>query len=178
VSADRSLPDRVTFTDANMRHVLAAMRRAVPKAETVAATDAATAHAELQRRLSAGDINLSAFDREWRRLDRPRSVPGPSAPVDEVRLHGAQRLLERFGDLWADPSISGEQRQEAVRERFERIDVHGPDVVALHPQPNENAWRLGYAAMRDGSLTRQERVGMVGASGIAPPELSDLGPSF
>jgi hypothetical protein len=97
VSADRSLPNRVTFTDADMRQVLAAMRRAVPMAETVAVTDAAAAHAELQRRLSAGDINLSAFNREWRRLDRPRSVPGPSAPVDEVRLHRAQRLLERFG---------------------------------------------------------------------------------
>ena len=43
VSADRSLPNRVTFTDADMRQVLAAMRRAVPMAETVAVTDAAAA---------------------------------------------------------------------------------------------------------------------------------------
>jgi hypothetical protein len=68
-----------------------------------------------------------------------------------------------------EPRYLGELRQEAAHELFERIDVHGPDIVALHPQRNENAWLLGYAAMRDGSLTTQERVGMVGARGLAPP---------
>jgi len=72
-------------------------------------------------------------------------------------------LLERFGDLWTDSAVPGELRQDAAHELFERIDVEGPDVVALHPQPNENAWLLGYAAMRDGSLTTQQHVGMVGA---------------
>ncbi len=44
-----------------------------------------------------------------------------------------------------------------------------PLVVALYPQPNENAWLLGYAAMQDGSLTEQRHMGMVGARGLAPP---------
>jgi len=160
--------NRITFTDADMRQVLAAMRRASPVAEPVAPIDTAAVRAELQRQLSASEISLSAFDREWRRLDRPPSGPGPSAPIDELRLRRARRLVERFGDLWADADVPGELRQEAAYELFERIDVHGPDVVALHPQPNENAWLLGYAAMRDGSLTTQERVGMVGARGFEP----------
>jgi hypothetical protein len=99
--------NRVTFTNADMRQVLAAMRRAVPMAEPAAVTDAAAARAELQRQLTAGDINLSAFTREWRRLDRPQSVPGPSAPVDELRLRRAERLLKRFGDLWIDLPYPG-----------------------------------------------------------------------
>jgi hypothetical protein len=36
----------------------------------------------------------------------------------------------------------GALRQEAAQELFDRIDVHGPDVVVLHPLPNENAWLL------------------------------------
>jgi DNA invertase Pin-like site-specific DNA recombinase len=164
--------NRVTFTDADIWQVLAAMRRAVP-AESRAPTDTTAARAELQRHLSAGDITLPAFNREWRRLDRPQTAPGPSAPVDELRLRRARKLLERFGDLWADVAVPGELRQEAAHELFERIDVQGPDVVALHPQPNENAWLLGYAAMRDGSLTTQERVGMVGARGLEAEVTSD-----
>jgi hypothetical protein len=42
----------------------------------------------------------------------------------------------------------------------------------VHPHPNENAWLLGLAAFR-----QEQHVGMVGARGVAPPELSDLAPS-
>lgn len=165
--------NRMTFTDADMAQVLAAMRRTGPAPDPVAPVDIAAARAELQRQLSAGEVGLPAFNREWRRLDRPLSASTPSAPTalaptDELRLRRARRLLERFGELWADLDVPGDLRQEAAHELFERIDVHGPDVVALHPQPNENAWLLGYAAMRDGSLTTQHRVGMVGARGLEP----------
>ena len=92
-----------------------------------------------------------------------------AAPPDELRLRGARSRLERFGDLWADPAVSGELRTEAAHELFSRIDVDGPTVVALHPQENENAWLLGYAALQDGSLTTQLQMGMVGARGFEPP---------
>ena len=64
-------------------------------------------------------------------------------------------------------------REEAVHELFTRIDVDGPEVVALYPQENENDWLLGYAAMRDGWLTTQRQMGMVGARGLAPPTMVD-----
>lgn len=128
------------------------MRRASPAPLPVALADGPAARAELQRQLAAGEISLTSFSREWRRLDRPQPLPGPAAPVDELRLRRALRQLKRFGDLWADPAIPGDLRQEAIHELFERIDVRGPEVVALHPQLNENAWLLGYAAMRDGPL--------------------------
>ena len=150
------------FTERDMRQVLAAMRRASEAAPAVSPTDPITARSELQRALSAGEMSLSAFGREWRRLERPAALPVP-APPDELRLRRARSLLVRFGDLWADPAVPGELREEAAHELFARIDVDGPTVVALHPQPNENAWLLGYAAMRDGSLTTQQQVGMVGA---------------
>jgi hypothetical protein len=53
-------------------------------------------------------------------------------------------------------------REEALREIFAGVDVDGPRVVAVHPQPNENAWLLGYHAVR-------KDVGMVGARGFEPP---------
>jgi hypothetical protein len=39
-------------------------------------------------------------------------------------------------------------REEALREIFERLDVDGPEIVAAHPQPNENAWLLGQRPTR------------------------------
>lgn len=48
------------------------------------------------------------------------------------------------------------------------LDVKGPEIVAIHPAPNENAWLLGQAALREKSLLSQQHVGMVGARGIAP----------
>lgn len=162
--------NRLRFTDADVRQVLEAMRISIPAIRLEPAVDASVAREELQRRLSAGEIALPAFSREWRRLERPEPLVGHPAPVDGLRLGRARRQLERFGDLWVDPAVSGELRQEAAHELFEQIDVRGPDVVSLHPQPNENAWLLGYAALRDGSLTTQERVGLVGARGVDPTE--------
>jgi hypothetical protein len=160
--------NRLVFTDVDIEQVLGAMRRATPILVPVEPADGLEARAQLQRRLTAGEMILAAFSREWRRLERPQPLPGPAAPVDELRLRRALRQLKRFGELWADPAIPSDLRQEAIHELFDRIDVQGPEVVALHPQPNENAWLLGYAAMRDGSLTVQHRVGMVGARGVAP----------
>jgi hypothetical protein len=42
----------------------------------------------------------------------------------------------------------------------------GSEIVAIHPAPNEHAWFLGQAALREGSLL--EDVGMVGPRGLEP----------
>lgn len=156
------------MTGADLRAVLAALARTAPSAPPPDPVDPAVGRAEAQRRLAAGEITLTAFNREWRRLERPGAAT-VAAPPDELRLRRARSLLERFGDLWADPAVSGDLRTEAAHELFARIDIDGPTVVALHPQPNENAWLLGYAALRDGSLTTQRQMGMVGATGFEPP---------
>ena len=157
------------FTEADVQQILAAMRRARQSAPAPAPVDVAQARADLQRALAAGEMSLAAFTREWRRLEAPQPLQGPSALPDELRLRRGRKLLDGFGDLWADPAVPDQLREDAVHELFTRIDVDGPDVVALHPQENENAWLLGYAAMRDGSLTTQRQMGMVGARGVAPP---------
>lgn len=102
---------------------------------------------ELQRKLSAGSISIEAFGREWRRLGRP-GVPPPVMP-DELRLHKAQVLLSDFSTLWRNPAVPDRLREEALHEVFVRFDVRGAELIAAHPQPNENAWLLGYAAMRE-----------------------------
>lgn len=66
-----------------------------------------------------------------------------------------------FGEPWRDPVVPNRLREEALRELLIRVDVDGPRVVAIHPQPNEDAWLLGYAGLK-------ADVGMVGARGIAP----------
>jgi hypothetical protein len=52
---------------------------------------------------------------------------------------------------------------------FARFDVDGPNLVAIHPAPNENAWLLGQALMNAGLLPTQLVMGMVGARGVEPP---------
>jgi hypothetical protein len=58
-------------------------------------------------------------------------------------------------------------REEALHEIFARIDAQGSQLLAVHPQPNENAWLLGLAALR-----QEQHVGMVGARGLAPLEVT------
>ena len=116
--------------------------------------------AELQRQLAAGELTIDAFSRAWRRLDRPAaSVP---ALPDELRLRRARRRLAEFGTLWRNPAVPDRLREEALHEIFARVDVQGSELFAVHPQPNENAWLLGLAALR-----QEQHVGMVGARGLA-----------
>ena len=58
---------------------------------------------------------------------------------------------------------------EALDEIFARVDVQGSELLAVHPQPNENAWLLGLAGLRQEHL-----VGMVGARGVKPPRPTSL----
>ena len=51
-------------------------------------------------------------------------------------------------------------------------DIDGPEIVAVHPQPNENAWLLGLVAAREQRLLTQRVMGMVGARGFEPPTSS------
>jgi hypothetical protein len=46
--------------------------------------------------------------------------------------------------------------------------IQGPEIVAIHPAPNENAWLLGQAVLREESLLTQQHMRMVGARGVAP----------
>ncbi len=168
------LMDRVELTDQDIGQILAAMRQVVPVPDAPDAEALVSVRAELQRRLAAGELGLDAFSREWRRLDQPRVL---EQRPDELRLRRAHQALADFGALWRNPNVPDGLREEALREIFERFDIAGQEVVAAHPRPNENAWLLGYAAMRDGSLTTQQEVGLVGARGLAPTNrISDYSP--
>jgi len=59
--------------------------------------------------------------------------------VDEMPLRHAGQLLSKFGTLWRNPVVPDRLREEAPREIFARLDVDGAEIVAVHPQPNENA---------------------------------------
>ncbi len=154
----------LTFDEADVAQVLAAMRRTRPAPPTPDPAGLEVARADLQARLSRGEIGIEAFSRAWRRLDRP--VAGSQVtylPPDEARLRRARTLLGDFATLWRDPAVPDRLREEALHEIVARVDVAGPEVVAVHPQPNENAWLLGQAAMC------WKHVGMVGARGLTPP---------
>ena len=162
--------DGLTFSDADLAQILAAMRSTripVPEPDPDAVE---LARAELQGRLGAGLIGIEAFSRAWRVLDRPTAVE--SLPPDEQRLRRARDVLADFGTLWRDSSVPDRLREEALHEILEQVDIRGAEIVAIHPAPNENAWLLGQAALREESLLSQQRVGMVGARGFEPPTSS------
>ena len=68
-------------------------------------------------------------------------------PPDELRPRRARNLLMEFGPLWRNPAVPDQLREEALREIPCRVDVDGPEIVAVHPVPNENAWLLGFVAV-------------------------------
>lgn len=154
--------DRIELTDADIDAVLAALRRVEPESSRPEDPgDLADQRAELQQRLTAGAISLQQFNREWRRLQCPSVL---HRTPDEVQLRKARGYLEAFGTLWRDPAVSDALREEATREIFERLDLWGPELVAVHPR-DEHAWLLGTAAMR------RKDVVLVGARGLAPTRL-------
>jgi hypothetical protein len=161
-----TLMDRVRFDDHDVARILTAMRSASGASDAPDPAELADERERLQGRLTAGEITLETFSRSWRALDRP-TPRTPSRP-DEVRLRRAQKLLGEFGTLWRNPAVPDRLREEAIREIFERFDVDGPEIVAAHPLPNENAWLFGLVAVRDQSLRLQQGMGLVGARGIAP----------
>ena len=126
----------------------------------------AAARADLQAQLAAGSIGIDAFTRAWRHLERP--VLLQVAPPDELRLRRARKALADFGTLWRDAAVPDRLREEALHEILAGLDVRGSEIVAIHPAPNENAWLLGQAALREGTLVMSEDVGMVGARGFEP----------
>jgi len=152
--------DGARLTEADIAQVLAAMRRVEPVAPAPDPVDVDAVRAELQRQLAAGELTIDAFSRAWRRLDRP-AASVPALPA-ELRLRRARRRLAEFGTLWRNPAVPDRLREEALHEIFARVDVQGSELFAVHPQPNENAWLLGLAALR-----QEQHVGMVGARGLA-----------
>ena len=160
-----TLFDELRFDEADVAQVLAAMRGGRPAPTAPDPAELETARAELQARLSSRELTIEAFTRAWRRLERP-AVP-EAGPPDELRLRKARRLLGSFSTLWRDPAVPDRLREEALHEIVARVDVRGASVVAVHAQPNENAWLLGQAIIRQG-----KHVGMVGARGFEPPTSS------
>ncbi len=158
--------DRVRLSDADVAQVLRAMRGTTPAPEAPDPAVLAEARTQLQGRLASGTIAIEAFSREWRRLERPNAAE--PMPPDEMRLRRARNLLMEFGTLWHNPAVPDQLREEALREILGRVDVDGPEIVAVHPVPNENAWLLGLVAVREGRLTTQRQVGLVGARGVRP----------
>ncbi len=134
--------------------------QAVPLAEPDP-SELVIARERLQRQLNGGEITIETFSRAWRGLDRPRRLTQDRP--DEVHLRRAGQLLSEFGTLWRNPAVPDRLREEALREIFERFDVDGAEIIAVHPQPNENAWLLGRVAAREQQLLPQRVMGLVGA---------------
>jgi hypothetical protein len=154
------LLDGVRLTDSDVRQVVAAMRSTPPSYPAApAGEEVATQWQLIQDALATGKLSLNAFGRAWRAPDRPK--PPPSIAPDELAVRRAKKLLADFGRLWRDPAVPVRLREEALREMFSRVDVDGSRVVAVCPQENENAWMLGYHALRND-------VGLVGAKGFDP----------
>ncbi len=150
--------DGVHLDEDDLQQVFRAMRRGTAVAAAPDPGLLRAARAELQRRLSDGEIGLGAFNRDWRALDRPMAPT--EVTLDADRLRRARDVLADLGSLWRDASVPDILREGAATEIFERLDVRGSELVAVHPRPNANAWLLGYAY--------REKLELVGARGFDP----------
>ncbi len=157
-----ALMDGVHLGDDDLAQVFRAMRRGTTAPLAPDPDLLRAARAELQRRLTEGEIGLPAFNRDWRALDRPMAVAETTPDAD--RLRRARDVLTDFGSLWRDVAVPDVLREGAATEIFERLDVRGSQLVAVHPRPNEDAWLLGYAY--------REKLELVGARGFEPPTSS------
>ena len=94
--------------------------------------NAVALRAELQGRLSRGEIIIEAFSRAWQVLEGPL---GPTRTVspDEQRLRDAPQSLTQFKTLWRDAAVPDKLREEVVAEIIERLDVRGREIVGVHP---------------------------------------------
>jgi DNA invertase Pin-like site-specific DNA recombinase len=158
--------DRVTLEESELRQVLGAMRSQIVPSAAPDPSELVMTRARLQHQLDVGEITIETFSRAWRGLERPRRVLETAS--NELRLRRAGQLLSEFGTLWRNPAVPDRLREEALREIFARFDIDGAQIVAVHPQPNENAWLLGLVATREQRLPSQRVMGLVGARGVAP----------
>jgi len=85
-----------------------------------------------------------------------------TAPLRSAAACASTTCLFR-SQWWRSPAIPDRLREEALHKIFARVVNKGSQLLAVHPQPNENAWLLGLAALR-----QEQHVGLVGARGIAP----------
>ena len=87
-------------------------------------------------------------------LCRPTAVGGPTR---RATLGHARWLLSEFGTLCvAQPGRARPAPGGSLRGNLERVDVDGPEIVAAHPQLNENAWLLGSWRSRRNACARNE----------------------
>ncbi len=159
--------DELRFDEVNIEQVLAAMRQFRPPAEPPDPDSLASARAELQAQLAAGSIGIEAFSRAWRRLERPEPAGGNTA--------GRGAASQGSRSSWPSSARSGVIRRCPIAfaskpsTNVRPLRCRGPELVAAHPQPNENAWLIGQALMNAGLLPTQLVMGMVGARGHVPP---------
>lgn len=161
------LLQRVTLNESDLRQVLGAMRAQTVSQAEPDPSELEIARERLQRQLNDSEITIETFSRAWHGLERPRRLT--QDPPDEVHLRRAGQLLSEFGTLWRNPAVPDRLREEALREIFSRFDVDGAQIIAVQPQPNENAWLLGLVAAREQRLLPQRVLSLVGARGLAPP---------
>ncbi len=154
-----SLFDSVRLSGADVDAVLELVRVSTtdPRVDDDEA-DQAQRRTELQRALAAEQMSLETFTRSWRALERRPSI---TCDPDREALETARRYLADFGALWRDPDVPAELKEEAAREIFDKLDVLGDRLVAVHPRA-EHAWLLGMAAKKS------EDVVLVGARGFEP----------
>ena len=88
------------------------------------------------------------------------SLSGKPPSANSVEIHGAHSTSSRGNTALDD------EEEPIPAEPSGAGETVGPGCCL--PRPNENAWLLGQAAMRDGSLAMSEDLGMVGARGLAP----------
>lgn len=95
----------------------------------------------------------------------PMWLKSRSPPCSTRCVYRRLNCLADFGALWRNDDVPAGLKEEAAREIFERLELVGERLLAVHPR-TEHAWLFGMAA------TKSEDLVLVGARGLEPPTSS------
>jgi len=112
--------------------------------------------------------NMAALEEAMARLDEEERAAKVSVPAEPLSPAEIRRYLEQLPEWWA--AVEPDDRKALAETLFARIRVLGLRKAIIEPTFEARSRGLPEAFGLD-------EVEMVGARGVAPPELSDLAPS-
>ena len=111
--------DELRLSDADIETVLGLIELTVP-VEVPPQRDTTVEREELQRRLAAGELDINAFSRAWRRLEEPIPLSRKQATAEQLQrarpAHRLRRPVARRGGTGRSQGTggSGDLRQDRV----------------------------------------------------------------
>ena len=81
-----------------------------------------------------GNIDDEGYRRERLNLEGRLQLATPAPASITPNLERAAKLLEDLESLWSHPGVDDSQREELLREVFQRITIEGRHLISVEPK--------------------------------------------